>query len=182
RAERRLAELLPAALEGADIALLGTVASLPQRTERGWRFEFAVEQPSLPPRVSLVWYDGADGAEAGPPPLHAGERWQLVVRLRRPHGNLNPHGFGYEAWLCALGSGATGYVRPRSEQRRLDDGGAHPVERWREAIRSRFEHALTTIDGRSGQPEPAPYAGVLVALAIGDQQAVPRSQWDVFAR
>src|SRR5690606_36983055 len=34
RAERRLAELLPAALEGADIALLGTVASLPQRTER----------------------------------------------------------------------------------------------------------------------------------------------------
>src|SRR5690606_39493136 len=54
RAEQRLADILPLTLEGRDIALVGTVASLPQRTERGWRFEFAVEQPSaLPSRIAL---------------------------------------------------------------------------------------------------------------------------------
>lgn len=183
RAERRLAEIMPAAMEGEDIALVGTVASLPQRTERGWRFEFAVEQPpGLPSRVSLAWYERGGGLDAGLPPLHVGERWQLVVRLRRPHGNLNPHGFDYEAWLLERGIGATGYVRPRTQQQRLDDGGAYPVERWREAIRARFERALTRSDSRTAAPDLAPYAGVLVALAIGDQQAVPRSQWDVFAR
>jgi competence protein ComEC len=36
------------------------------------------------------------------------------------------------------------------------------VERSRETIRERFRHAL---------PE-APYAGVLVALAVGDQRAI----------
>jgi competence protein ComEC len=34
------------------------------------------------------------------------------VRLKRPHGNLNPHGFDYEAWLFERGIRATGYVRP----------------------------------------------------------------------
>jgi competence protein ComEC len=28
----------------------------------------------------------------------------------------------------------------------------------------------------------APFAGVLVALAIGDQDAIPPAQWDVFWR
>src|SRR6185295_10649134 len=41
----------------------------------------------------------------------AGERWRFTVRLRRPHGNLNPHGFDYEGWLLERGIGATGYVR-----------------------------------------------------------------------
>ena len=183
RAEQRLAEMLPTTLEGQDIALVGTVASLPQRTERGWRFEFAVEQPAgLPSRISLVWYESSASADPRVPFLHVGERWQLVVRLRRPHGNLNPHGFDYAAWLLERGIGATGYVRPRVEQRRLDEDAAYPVERWREAIRARFERTLSVRDSTTGQPELAPYAGVLIALAIGDQQAVPRSQWDVFAR
>jgi competence protein ComEC len=29
----------------------------------------------------------------------AGERWRFVVRLKRPHGNVNPQGFDYEGWL-----------------------------------------------------------------------------------
>lgn len=183
RAEQRLADILPLTLEGRDIALVGTVASLPQRTERGWRFEFAVEQPSaLPSRIALMWYESSASIATRVPSLQVGERWQLVVRLRRPHGNLNPHGFDYEAWLLERGIGATGYVRPRVEQRRLEEDASYPVERWREAIRTRFERVLTISDGNTGQPELAPYAGVLIALAIGDQQAVPRSQWDVFAR
>ena len=33
------------------------------------------------------------------------------MRLRRPHGNANPHGFDYELQLFEQGVRATGYVR-----------------------------------------------------------------------
>ena len=38
-------------------------------------------------------------------PVHPGERWRFTVRLRRPHGHVNPHGFDYEAWLLERGIG-----------------------------------------------------------------------------
>ena len=46
------------------------------------------------------------------------------------------------------------------------------VQRARERVRQRIVAAL-------GE---APYAGVIVALAIGDQRAVPEAQWTVFNR
>ena len=55
-----------------------------------------------------------------PPAIAAGERWQLVVRLKRPHGTVNPHGFDVEAWLLENGIRATGYVRADERNRRLD--------------------------------------------------------------
>lgn len=184
RAELRLAEALPMALEGEDIVLRGTIAAMPQKIEHGWRFEFAMDEPaSVPPRISLAWYEtglrGAreDGTDLHIPPLHAGDRWELLARLRRPHGNLNPDGFDYEGWLFERGIRATGYVRPRGEHRLLDQAApAYLIERSRESVRMRFEHTLAQLE------DGAPYAGVLVALAIGDQQAVPRGQWELFAR
>ena len=44
RAEARLADALPSEWEGADIALVGVVDELPQRSDRGTRFAFAVER------------------------------------------------------------------------------------------------------------------------------------------
>ncbi|KAF0163486.1 MAG: competence protein ComEC [Rhodocyclaceae bacterium] len=175
----RLAEELPAAIEGRDIELTGVVASLPQALERGVRFEFDVEQaaPGVPPHISLAWYRGRDeaGDDASPLiPVRAGERWRFTVRLKRPHGNLNPHGFDYEAWLFERGIRATGYVRPHSAGR-IDAQvwrPAYAVEMLRETIRDRFRAAL---------PD-APYAGVLIALAVGDQQAIDAELWQSFAR
>jgi competence protein ComEC len=169
-AHLRLAEELPAAIEGKDIELTGVVAGLPQALERGVRFEFDVEQapPGVPPHISLAWYRSpeAEDEDASPlVPVRAGERWQLTVRLKRPHGNLNPHGFDYEAWLFERGMRATGYVQAGRGNRRLDAfvwRPAYAVERLRETVRERFLRAL---------PE-APYAGVLVALAVGDQRAI----------
>lgn len=43
-------------------------------------------------RVRLSWYGRAA-------PINVGERWQLAVRLKRPHGFSNPGGFDYEKWL-----------------------------------------------------------------------------------
>ncbi|MFA6064138.1 MAG: ComEC/Rec2 family competence protein [Gallionella sp.] len=165
----RLADELPAAIEGTDIELTGVVAGLPQALERGVRFEFDVERslPGVPPHISLAWYRSPDATDDDASPLipiHAGERWHFTVRLKRPHGNFNPHGFDYEAWLFERNIRATGYVRPRSAER-VDAQvwrPAYMVEMLRETIRDRFRAAL---------PD-APYAGILIALAVGDQQAI----------
>jgi len=188
-ADQRLADALPAAVEGRDIEVVGVVAGLPQRFDNGLRFDFDVEKSpvALPQRISLAWYRGfrreEDDDTHAVPELRAGERWQLKLRLKRPHGNLNPHGFDYEAWLFERRLRATGYVRPATDNEsnsRLDDFVARPgyvVERLRERIRSRFERVLG-----DPQQDGAAYGGVLTALAIGDQRAIDSELWRTFAR
>jgi competence protein ComEC len=188
RAVDRLADEMPAAWERRDIELVGTIAELTTRTERGLRFVLDVEQvitaqAVVPRRVLLNWYgelpgrraaaDAANEPAADLQPAQAGERWRLVVRLRRAHGSVNPHGFDTEAWLLERGLRATGYVR-RSVAR-LDarvNQPAYLIERARERIRARFERVLGG----------AEYQGVIAALAIGDQRAIPAAQWEAFTR
>lgn len=148
RAELRLADALPSAWEGRDVRLTGVIDELPQPADRGTRFAFAVEsvippEASVPSRVSLAWYSGfaAGAASVDVPVLHAGERWSLAARLKRPHGTVNPHGFDVEAWLLANDLRATGYVRKDDANRRIDAfaGRAEDhVARAREAIRDRI--------------------------------------------
>ncbi len=180
RAELRLAERLPRQWEGVDLVVTGVVASLPQPFEGGVRFDFDVEQVApaaahLPRRIALAWYNGTSRAAfQGIAPIHAGERWRLTVRLRRPHGSVNPYGFDYESWLLQRAIGATGYVRPGANAR-LDDLVLRPaylIERSREILRARHWNVLPGY----------PYAGVLTALAIGDQNAIDARQWQLFAR
>ena len=182
RAQVRLADELPAAWEGRDIDIVGVIDELPQVAARGARLAFAVERvvtpgAVVPSRLSLGWYGSWREDEAGAevPELHAGERWALTVKLKRPHGTVNPHGFDVEAWLLENELRATGYVRDNEGNRRLDAFAGRPgdyVERLREAIRTRI---LTALEGR-------PYAGVIAALAIGDERAIPNEQWRIFFR
>lgn len=182
RAEVRLADELPPVWEGRDIQLIGVIDELPQAVERGTRFAFAVERAVtqgavVPSRLSLVWYAALarDVEVRTVPELHAGERWQLLVRLKRPHGTVNPHGFDVEAWLLENGLRATGYVRDADANQRLDGfaGRAEDyVSRARESIRA---HILAVLEAR-------PYAGVIAALAIGDERAIPAEQWQLFNR
>src|SRR5687768_6768077 len=115
RAEARLAEELPRALEGQDVAVTGIIAGLPQATANGVRFLFEVEEGvSVPRLVSLAWYEPWARESAQPPPkVTAGQRWKLTVRLKRPRGLANPHAFDFEPWALERGIRATGYVRAR---------------------------------------------------------------------
>src|SRR6202171_99385 len=169
RADTRLADALPSAWEGQDIELVGIVDDLPQPADRGTRFAFAVEKiltpdAVVPSRLSLAWYNGwprdgakegtKEGAGAAIPEIHAGERWALTVRLKRPHGTVNPHGFDVEAWLLQNEFRATGYVRADDDNHRVDAFAARAtdyVARARESIRARILRAL---EGRR-------YAGVI---------------------
>jgi len=180
-AHARMADELPSEWEGRDIVVAGVVATLPQSYERSVRFEFNVEevltpQARVPSRIVLSWWGAGsrDGAAVVLPEVHPGERWQLTVRLKRPHGLVNPHGFDYEAWLLERGIRATGYVRPKGQRLMQTQVGtpAYIVEHLRETLRGRIQSALAG----------TPAAGVIAALVMGDQRAIPSEQWQVFTR
>ena len=159
---------LPAQLEGVDIAITGVVDKLPHEFADGVRFRFAVESSSqpVPPRLMLGWYR-QQGLVVSP-----GERWKLTVRLKRAHGNANPYGFDYEAWLLEQGVRATGYVRSGQRTDGFVFSLSNAVERWRANLRSSIRSNL-------GDRQ---YAGVIVALVVGDQRAIEQSDWTVFNR
>ncbi len=182
-AQLRLADALPSAWEGRDIQVVGVVAGLPVETERGLRFTFDVERVKtleavVPAHIQLTAYSegfGKKASDVAPPDFHAGERWQLTVRLKRPHGNANPNGFDFEAWLLERHIRASGYVRQEDSNRRLAERVYRPgymVEMLRERVAQRFQAVL-------GE---RPYAGVLKALAVGEQSAISPGQWKVFLR
>ena len=180
-AQQRLGAALPPAWEGRDVQVVGVIASLPQPYERSVRFEFDVERvltagATVPRHIALSWWGTAaeDPTLSTLPELHPGERWQLTVRLKRPHGTVNPHGFDYEAWLLERDIRATGYVRPKGSRRlaTMVERPQYRIEKARDALRERIRQAL---------PEQ-PFAGVIAALAIGDQRAIPPEQWQIFTR
>lgn len=178
----RLSEQLPEHLEGRDIRLGGIIVSLPSRTERGLKFDFEVDQAAkptdrFPSRIQLSWFDSGFYGKAPLyplPELHPGQRWDLTVRLKRPHGNVNPAGFDQEAWLLENNIRATGYVREDSGNRLLGT-----ETRFGTLVESARERVLTRI--RTVLAE-RPLSGVIQALAVGEQRAIPASQWQVFQR
>jgi len=177
RAGLRLAEALPAELEGRDVVVVGLVTGLPQRAPEAWRFRFEVESATLdgvavtlPRRLAIGWYAGS--ADLALPSLRAGQRWQLTLRLKRPHGVRNPHGFDYELHLFEQGVRATGYVRTArgSTNRLLAERVARPVDRARQSVRDAIETRVAD----------ASTAGVLAALAVGDQSAIEGEDWALY--
>jgi competence protein ComEC len=182
RAQWRLADALPSALEGRDIVVTGVVAQLPRRLPEGVRFVFDVESATLqgqrarvPSRIVLGWYGGVQDEVLMFAPyaqLAAGQRWRFVVRLKQPHGSVNPHGFDHELWMFEQGLRASGAVRAteRDAAQLLQAGAGAPIERARQHVRDAIEARVP--DARA--------AGVLAALAVGDQAAIERTDWDVF--
>lgn len=184
-------------LEGRDIAVTGIVTAMPQRNEAGLRFRLSVASAQLdgrtvvlPPSIYLSWYSGVFGGAGSamdlqrqPPRIKAGERWQMTVRLKAPHGGSNPYGFDYELWLWEQGLQATGYVRAGPKDpapQRLAETWWHPVERARQQVRDAIVERLSGGAPSGEVRDHARLAGVVAALVVGDQNAIDRADWDIF--
>ena len=187
RAAQQANQRLSPALEGVELVLEGVVARLPALHAEGIRFWLEVERaqrtdtpdPSVavPPLLVLSWSVMSEaGASAALPAVRAGDRWRLPVRLKSPHGALNPHGPDHEAWLWSHGVMAVGQVRtstPSGEQaQRLATDVGYPIERWRQACRDRIWQQ--GLDPR--------LSGIIAALLLGDQAALDPLDWDIFRR
>ena len=173
RAGLILHDELPRALEGRNILVEGRIADIPQRAELGERFELEVARARLdgrtvhvPARILLNHRDFTFRPRAG-------EVWRLLVRLSRPHGYQNPGGFDYEAYLFRHRLRAKGYVRDEIAPQRLDSAsGWHGIDRLRQGLGERIRAQLRDNE----------YAGIVVALANGDNRGLNAEQWRVLRR
>jgi competence protein ComEC len=177
-----LATPFPADLTNQDLEVEGRVSGLPDGYGDGVRFLLAPEQVlhdgrSVPinGRLRLSWYRNA-------PELRAGERWRLQVRLKPPHGFMNPGSFDYERWLFQQRITATGHVLNRADNTRLDPSpGRFVLDRWRQGLTARLAAALGET-GTDPVGEPRPASALLPALVLGDRAGLTPTQWEVFAR
>jgi competence protein ComEC len=157
---------LPPQFEGDSMLTVLEVADFPRR--RGESISFMarpVDDPRIPPRVRLRWFEAPD-------PPQIGDVWQMEVRLRRPRGTSNPGVFDYEAWLFRERVGATGYVVNGPRNRRLQEEAADPVSRLRHHIVRRLESVVEDTDT----------AAVVAAISVGARHAITAEQWLRYAK
>lgn len=162
---QRMADRIPPALIQKELSVEGYISSLPQQHPHHQSFDFVVRIPDghFPHKLRLNWYNA--------PPLEAGQSWQLKVKLKPPHGTLNPAGFDYETWLFANGFDATGYV---SASNLPDDQSTlnlqQWISRWRNDLAKRIDLAL---------PEGQQNA-IIKALTLGSQNGITQRQWQLY--
>ncbi|MEY2160891.1 ComEC/Rec2 family competence protein [Rhodanobacter sp. FW106-PBR-LB-2-11] len=115
---------LPPALEGRDLAVVGTIADLPLAHPDASRFTLHVERATadgepvaLRGRVTVTWYEDA-------PALPPCSRWRLQLRLRRPRGLIDPGGADSERSALERGIVACRLCTRRSTTRRSARPGA----------------------------------------------------------
>ena len=154
------------------VEITGRVVGMPGRDALSTRFDFLVQSWAVNEysekanrNIRLRWYGNA-------PKIEAGDQWRLWVKLRKPRGYRNRHGFDYEQHLFQKGIAATGYVlgKPPAAQQRLS--ARVEVDR----SRSRFSEFLTAHE------PPLSEKGVLAALAVGDRLGISRQRWEVLRR
>lgn len=158
-------------LEGKSLTVEGRVVSLPERGGRRLQFEFQVDRLSgpggspaaSPGKVRLNWYRPY-------PEIVPGDELRITVRLKQPHGFLNPGGFDYEGWLFQQRIRATGYVVADAGWSR--SGSGFSIHRLRYRLRRRLAAAL---HGSANQD-------LIMALALGDRSAIGRARWRVLNR
>lgn len=169
-----LQQRLPDNLEGNNLEVIGTVRGVPTHSADSMRFILQVEEGyyqgegvEIPHNIRLTWY------RPGSFNMVSGERWRLLVRLKRPHGTLNPGGFDYQRWLFSEEIRATGYVRKSEINRRVDGPTGWNIDR----LRLQLAHRLSDI--LSHHPEQV---GVISALTLGLRDQISDDQWQIFMR
>lgn len=168
-AQWRLHDRLADTLQARDVMVRGYIASLPRTEGQRSSFDFEVlDAPAgVPNKLRLSWYQPSS-------PLKAGQSWELTVRLKKPHALSNPGAFDYEAWLFANRIGATGYVRPKPEAKPLEPG--FQIKRYLAQLRQHVSDRL-----HAAMPE-SQWLGVVNALAMGNQDQISKTQWELFRK
>ncbi len=165
-----LSNELPSVLEGQDLIIEGEIASLPVLHARSWRFELQVDTAKgvdaishdFRGKVRLNWFDRRQV-------LRVGDRWKLMVRLKRPSGFSNPGGFDYEGWLFRRGIQATGYVKTDTGNELLRKQRGITLGTFRQDLRDK----LLALGAHSE------LGALLPALVTGDRSQVSSETWQV---
>ncbi len=154
---------LPKELEDKPIWVTGYIASLPVNNPFGTRFEFALDTINTKSKIRLLWHEH-------PQPLKVGEKYKLLVKLKRIHAPQNPGTFDFEAWALQKGIRATGYVLANSQSKLLSHDWYHyPIDQLRQQLQTKLQSHLP-------KSNTAPW---LMALMIGERNGIAQEDWQI---
>ncbi len=145
---------------GAEFEVSATIMDLPKRIDRQTRLSLRLEasaQLGGVRNVRVGFY--------GDTPLRAGERWQMRLKLRRPHGEVNPGGFDFERTAAANRIDAVGYIVKLGPRLQAAQG----IVALRERLSDQIAAAVS---------EPRERA-LLQALSVGDTRGLSDADWDL---
>ncbi len=165
-ASLQLNNILPDRLQGRTLKVEGKIIGLPQYDDRRIRFNFAVTKSeyALPSKLRLSWYSTEQV-------IKSGQLWRITLKLKKPHGRLNPGGVDYQRWLLMHNIGATGYVKNTAEATLLHDTRPwQSIDSMRQLINDEISRLL-------GDDE---MTGLIKALTIGVKNEITESQWQLF--
>ncbi|MGE3920765.1 MAG: DNA internalization-related competence protein ComEC/Rec2 [Gammaproteobacteria bacterium] len=152
----------PKDLENKPIYMIGTISSIPIKTNFGIRFDFKTQDyDGL--KVRLTWPHHSSKQ------FKVGQQWKLLVKLKRIHGFLNPGGDDYEKMLFMENIQATGFVLKAS-----NISNHHPIMNLsylRQSIATNIQRELLE----------NPFVGIIAALAVGERSHITPEQWRVFS-
>jgi len=165
---------LSPALENKSILITGHVTAPPLKKKHYLSFDLktiTINQQKQITKLKLSWYGKY-------PEINVGDKWQLLVRLKRPHGALNPGGFDSEKHLLMHHIRATGYVIDAKTQ--YDQEGQlnqilesspyrYPLARLRQFLIDKMERALVF----------EPLTPVIIAFVTGAEDKITDRQWQV---
>ena len=160
---------LPKAWEGQDFLVTGRVVGLAQTradaTSVLFRIEHATRDGQAVPWHGLARISWYDTPTAAPEPC---SQWQLLLRLRRPRGMVNPGGADSERSALARGIAAVGYVRNDPGNQRLSVG-KFCLDRLRGSL----------ADGIQARVHDPHDAALLRAFTVGDTRGLEQHDWNV---
>lgn len=126
--------------------------SLNAQNDQAWSF--------WQPQIQLNWYHPTKRPKMG-------EQWRFRVKLKPPHGSLNPGGFDYEAYLYEKGIRAKGYVLNQADSaiRVAPANGVYLRESLAQHLAPLFEASR--------------FKGIFQALVYGDKTAISKDDWQL---
>lgn len=170
-----LSTRLPAELEGKTLTVSASITTIPRCSRNICRFNALIKSTATPDialaekkpvsrHVKLSWYYPSQ-------PIQAGQRWLLRIRLKRPHGMLNPGGFDYEQWLFTKRIDATGYVRCKQDCQQLSDDLTFRtwIQQQRQSLYLQLQQYL----------EKSPVSGLITGMTLGIRDDINQQQWQV---
>ncbi len=151
-------------LDGQSVLLSGTIVDISEQRKRSVRFYLKPDYIQsyarrLPEKIRLSWYRSQQIPQAG-------QRWQLLVKLRKPAGFQTPGVFDYERWLFVNGIAATGYVKKSDMNRKLADADWLDISRYRLQVVEAIDRAC----------HDCKHHGLFKALTVGFRGDIPGTQ------
>jgi competence protein ComEC len=185
--DRHFQKTLPSTLESKNIQLVGQVVGLPDSNHLRRKFLFRVEhayqmaeevQGESSWLISRALSYALNGQLVQlscyrcPIEILPNQRWQLIVRIKNPHGFASWGAFDFEKYLFRHRIVARGYVRIKQPNLFLAKS-RFSIDDFRHNIRNQLNEQLA--DYPQGK-------GIIAALMIGDKSLLSQQQKTSFQR